>query len=99
MERYIKSGGAAAAPAPDAGATPDYPTTGNAGTGTPASVPGAYWYHMMAEEMRKAIVDAGQVPSATDLSQLSAAIHPIDQVTGVQYRIVVINGTIGLEAI
>jgi microcystin-dependent protein len=77
MERYIKSGGAGAAPAPDAGATAEFPTSGNAGTGTPASVPGPYWFHMITEELRQVITDGGLVPDAATLNQLSAAIQAL----------------------
>lgn len=87
MERYIKSGGALAAPAPDAGATAEHPTAGNAGTGTPASVPGAYWYHMITEELRQLLTDAGLVPSSSDLTQVSKAVQALIEVKSGQYAL------------
>lgn len=52
-----------------------YPTDGNTGTGTPAAAPGAAWFHMIGEELRKVLVDAGITPDHTNTTQLSAAIQ------------------------
>lgn len=73
MERYWKSGGAGTAPAAPASAV-GYPTSGNAGAGVPASRPGPWWYHMVTEEMRRVITDAGLTPDHANLAQLSQAI-------------------------
>ena len=40
----------------------------------PATVPGAWWFHMVTEEMLGAITQAGLVPDASQLDQLSRAI-------------------------
>lgn len=77
MDRQFESGAAVAAPGAPAAPSVGYPTAGNPGTGTPATKPGAYWYHMITEEIRKTIVDAGLVPAAGDLTQLSAAIQAL----------------------
>ena len=61
MDRYNKSGGSVNIPAPDPTADSDFPTGGDPATGTPASVPGPYWRHMITEEMRQVITDSGQV--------------------------------------
>lgn len=51
-----------------------YPTDGSASGGLLATVPKAFWYHMIAEEIRAAIVGFGVTPDRSDLSQLSKAI-------------------------
>jgi microcystin-dependent protein len=73
MERYWKSGGAGTAPAAPASAV-GYPTSGNPGGGVPASRPGPWWFHMVTEELRRVITDAGLTPDHTNLAQLSQAI-------------------------
>ena len=52
-----------------------FPTKGNPATPTPATLPGEWWYHMVTEEMRKVITDAGITPDQTILTQLSQAIQ------------------------
>jgi hypothetical protein len=61
----------AAATPPAAPAIPllGYPTE----IGSPTN-PGAWWYHMITEELRNAIIAAGLTPNATELNQLAAAI-------------------------
>jgi hypothetical protein len=40
----------------------------------PATIPGAWWYHMVTQEMLNAITQAGLTPSASSLTQLRDAI-------------------------
>lgn len=67
---------AAAAGAPTAPASPSsgYPTNGNPGTGTPATLPGEWWFHQIGEELRGVITAAGLTPSHTNLTQLLGAL-------------------------
>ena len=64
----------------DAGGTPPtYPTTygtgyANDSSGT-ATTPGAWWYHMVTEEILGAITAAGISPSGSSVSQLTTAIQ------------------------
>ncbi|HEU4708295.1 MAG TPA: hypothetical protein VFS17_03190 [Methylophilaceae bacterium] len=68
---------AASASAPDPEASPDvgYPTDGDPSSAVPATIPGAYWFHQIGEEIRKVIADAGLTPSDADLTQLKQAIQ------------------------
>lgn len=74
MDRAYASGSSGSAPSAPASPSIGYPTAGNPGTVTPATKPGPWWYHMVTEEMRKVITDAGLTPDHTNLGQLSAAI-------------------------
>lgn len=76
MERYLEvapSGSAPTAPA----ANPGYPTNGNPSTGTPASEPGEWWFHMISEELRAVILAAGGVPDHTNLTQVRDAMYAL----------------------
>jgi phage-related tail fiber protein len=74
MNRFNSANGSPAAPvAPGAPANP-YFTSGNPGGGVPATTPGAWWFHMMSEELRNAILAAGLTPDHTNLGQLAQAI-------------------------
>lgn len=75
MDRAFSSGASASAPAAPASPSIGYPTSGNPGTGTPATRPGPYWYHMITQELRALIVDAGLTPDQNNLSQVSQAVH------------------------
>jgi hypothetical protein len=75
MERYNRGAGAASAPTPPSAPANPYFTEGNPSLGVPATQPGPWWFHMITEEMRKVITDAGLTPDHTDLTQLSAAIQ------------------------
>jgi len=75
MDRAYTSGSAGSAPTAPASPSIGYPTAGNPGTATPATKPGPWWYHMVTEEIRKVIVDAGLTPDAASVVQLSQAIQ------------------------
>ncbi len=75
MDRAFASGSSGSAPSAPASPSIGYPTAGNPGSGTPATKPGPYWYHMITEELRKVVTDAGLTPDHTNLTQLSAAIQ------------------------
>lgn len=74
MDRYWKTAPAGAPPTAPVTPSPGYPSPGNPGAGIPASRPGAWWYHMVTEELRQAIVNAGLTPDYTNVGQLSQAI-------------------------
>lgn len=63
-----------------AGTPPVFPTTAslgypNSATATvPATQPGAYWFYMIGEEIRNAIIAGGINPSPYDSTQLLQAI-------------------------
>jgi hypothetical protein len=79
MDRAFKSGALTTPPTPPTTPLLGYATGGNPASGTPATTPGEWWYHMVTEELRKVIVDAGLTPDAKDLTQLSAAIAALTQ--------------------
>lgn len=75
MDRAFSSGSAGTPP--DAPASPSigYPTAGNPSTATAATKPGAYWYHMVTEELLAIIIAAGITPAQGTLTQLASAIQ------------------------
>lgn len=86
MDRAFSSGSSASPPAAPASPSVGYATAGNPGTGTPATKPGAYWYHMITEEMQRAVIENGLTPSQTDLTQLAKAISTQATDTATRYR-------------
>lgn len=75
MDRIYSSGAAGSAPSVPASPSSGYPTAGNPGTGTPATKPGPYWYHMIMEELMAVIVAAGITPASGTLNQLLQALR------------------------
>lgn len=75
MDRAFSSGSSASPPAAPGSPSIGYPTSGNSGTGTPATKPGPYWYHMITEEIRGVLVAAGLTPSQGDVTQLLQALR------------------------
>lgn len=74
MDRYWRSSASTDAPAvPDSNAG-GYPADGNAAIGIDGTVPGAWWYHAITEELRNAIIKLGSVPDWTKTDQLGAAV-------------------------
>lgn len=69
MDRAYESNQGAAAPAP-----PNPPILGYPSETAPATVPGAWWFHMITEELRAAIIAAGIVPDGTKVNQLAGAM-------------------------
>lgn len=74
MERYMEVAKSATPPVAPA-AQVGYPTNGNPSTGTPASEPGEWWFHMTTEELRAVIAAAGITPAHDNLTQLLAALR------------------------
>lgn len=77
MDRAFSSGSSASPPAAPASPSLGYATAGNPGTGTPSTKPGAYWYHMITEEMRAVIAAAGIAATQSDLTQMSQALRRV----------------------
>lgn len=67
---------AASATPPTAPGTPStgYATAGDPSTAVPATKPGPWFFHQMAEETRNLIVGAGVTPDHNTLTQLLAAV-------------------------
>jgi phage-related tail fiber protein len=74
MDRAYFSGASGSAPVAPASPSIGFPTAGNPATSTPATVPGPYLYHMIVEELRTVITEAGLIPDQANLTQLSQAI-------------------------
>lgn len=77
MDRVFTSGAAGSPPSAPSSPSTGYAAPGNPGTGTAATKPGPWWFHMITEELRKVIVDAGLTPDHTNVAQLSAAISAL----------------------
>ena len=74
MDRIYLSKAAQTPPETPEDVDPGYPTDGSSSSGTDATVPGAYWYYAVAEELANAIKGGGVTPDRHDLSQLNKAI-------------------------
>lgn len=77
MDRAFSSGASGTPPSAPGSPSTGYATSGNPGTGTPATKPGAYWYHMVTEELRALIVAAGLTPDHTNTSQIAQAVQAL----------------------
>ncbi|WP_277183303.1 hypothetical protein [Caballeronia sp. BR00000012568055] len=74
MDRYWKSSGVTAAPVVPSSNAGGFPADGNPSVGIAGTVPGAWWYYAITEELRNAIIKLGGVPDWTKIDQLGAAI-------------------------
>lgn len=74
MDRYWESHSATAPPPVPASNPGGYPTDGDPVTGVTPTTPGQYWYHMLTEELRNALVSLGVVPDYTKTDQLGLAL-------------------------
>lgn len=77
MDRAYASGAAGSAPSAPTSPSIGYPTAGNPGSGTPATKPGPWWYHMTTEELRALVVAAGITPDHTALDQVLRAVRTV----------------------
>ena len=75
MDRAYQSGAAGSAPTAPGSPSLGYPTGGNPGSGTPATKPGPYFYHMIVEELMAIIAAAGITPAQGTLTQLLTALR------------------------
>lgn len=90
MDRFYEANVSGSAP-PHVG-TLGYPRDG--GIGIPETIPGAFHFHMITEELRNVVVAGGASPDSTNLSQVINAINALIA-TGLGGLITVISGTPG----
>lgn len=76
MDNRIYEAGAVPTP-PTAPAVPSagYPTNGEPLGAVNPTLPGAFWFHQVGEELRAVLVAAGIAPSSADNAQLLAALN------------------------
>ncbi len=72
--RKWQSAAAGSPPSVPGSPSSGFPTNGNPGTSTPATIPGDWWFHQIGEELRSVIVAAGLTPTHSAVNQLLAAI-------------------------
>lgn len=91
MDRYWKENAVTNAPAvPDSNAG-GFPADGVPSAGVEGTVPGAWWYHSITEEIRNAILKLGGTPDWTKTDQLGDAIN-----LGIEQSASVANYTLGV---
>jgi hypothetical protein len=73
MDRIYEAYTDGSAPAAPAAPATGYPRSGT--PGTPATVPGAYWYHMMTESVRNVLAGLGVTPDHLDHTLLLEAVR------------------------
>ncbi len=73
--RKWESGAAGTPPAAPAALSAGYPTNGDPLIPVPPTLPGAFWFHQMGEELRAVLTAAGLTPSTASTSQLLEAIQ------------------------
>lgn len=86
--KQYESGAAAGKPAAPANPSAGFPTGGDPSSGTPATVPGVYWFYQMAAELENMLTQAGITPDLTKLTQLFNASQ---RVAGAQFQTVSAN--------
>jgi len=77
MDRVYQSSVSGTPPAAPSVPLLGYPRAGDPISGTKATRPGPWWFHMMTEELRNVIVAAGLTPDSGNLGQLAEAITSI----------------------
>lgn len=82
VDRVYQRNATAAPPAVPDAPSEGYPTNGNPAGAIPATIPGAYWYHMITESLRNVIVAAGLDPDHEDLGQVVEALQAMGVGTG-----------------
>ncbi|HLO61391.1 MAG TPA: hypothetical protein VK165_00345 [Azonexus sp.] len=75
MDRAYSSGAAGVAPTAPVAPSIGYPTPGDPAVPTQPSKPGAWWYHMVMEELLAVIAAAALVPAFNTLTQLRDALY------------------------
>lgn len=77
MKKGFANGVVGAAPAlPDSWET-GYPTDGDPLAPTEPTIPGAYWFHMIAESLERVITQAGLTPDPENLDLLKQAVSAL----------------------
>lgn len=70
MDRVFEAGAVLVAPSAPASPSTGFPTGGNPVGGVPATKPGAWWFHMITEELRAIVTAAGLAPDHAVLNQV-----------------------------
>lgn len=86
MDRYWEKNAVTNAPAVPASNTGGYPTDGNASEGIDGTVPGAWWLHLITEELRNAILKLGGVPDWTKTDQLAQQLASLLDGSSITFR-------------
>jgi hypothetical protein len=73
--RKFQAAASVSPPDPEASPSTGYPTDGNPATATPATIPGAAWFHQIGEELRAVIEAASLTPDHSVLTQLLTALR------------------------
>lgn len=96
--RNYESGAVGTPPSAPTSPSNGYPTDGDPTVGTPATRPGAHWYHKIGEELRSIIVAAGLTPSDAVLTQLKSALDALYAPSGdVGYINLIVNGSFAIN--
>lgn len=74
MDRIYGSSVSGSPPAYPSSPANGYPQSGNPLTATPATKPTPWWFHMITEEMRNAIVTLGGTPAGATVNQLATQL-------------------------
>jgi microcystin-dependent protein len=75
MDRAFLSGSSGTPPVAPVSPSIGYPRPGDPGSGTPATKPGPWWYHMVTEELRAVVEIAGLTPTQATLTQVRDSIN------------------------
>lgn len=79
MDRVYSSGAAGTPPSVPASPSAGYPSSGNPVGPVQPTKPGAYWYHMIMEELMFVVSSAGITPAAGTLTQVKQALDALYQ--------------------
>lgn len=95
MDRVWKSGASGSPPVHTENASSGYPTAGNPGTGTPATKPGPWMWHMLVEEMLACLAAASITPDKSSITQLRDAIQKYGGLGGPATALLDLSGATG----
>jgi hypothetical protein len=77
MKMLFESGASGTPPAAPSPGSAGYPSDGDLATSTPPTIPGAYAFYQLFQELLTVINAAGITPDASDLGQLKAALDAL----------------------
>jgi phage-related tail fiber protein len=81
----FESGASASPPSAPASPSSGYPSNGNPGTGTAATVPGDYWFYQILKEFENFLTAGGITPNSAVLTQMRDAAYGIVGVGSVAF--------------
>lgn len=85
--RKWESGASINPPAVPVAPSSGYPTDGDPLAPIPPTLPGAFWFHQMGEEIRAVLTAAGITPSTADTAQLLLAIEKLIEARSGNYAL------------